>query len=96
MRISTSKSKAMVLRQKRIDCPLWVGGESLPQLEEFRYLGVLFMSKGKLEREIDRQIGSVSAVMETRTQSMVGEERAEPESKPFHLQVNLHPNFYLW
>ncbi|KAI3364827.1 hypothetical protein L3Q82_001012 [Scortum barcoo] len=52
MRISTSKSKAMVLDRKRVACPLRVGGEVLPQVEEFKYLGVLFMSEGKMEREI--------------------------------------------
>ncbi|KAI3352266.1 hypothetical protein L3Q82_005245 [Scortum barcoo] len=39
MRISTSKSEAMVLDRKRVACPLQVGGEVLPQVEEFKYLG---------------------------------------------------------
>ncbi|KAI3355655.1 hypothetical protein L3Q82_004247 [Scortum barcoo] len=34
MRISTSKSEAMVLDRKRVACPLQVGGEVLPQVEE--------------------------------------------------------------
>ncbi|KAI3365389.1 hypothetical protein L3Q82_010476 [Scortum barcoo] len=51
MRISTSKSEAMVLDRKRVACPLRVGGEVLPQVEEFKYLGVLFTSEGKMERE---------------------------------------------
>ncbi|KAI3365026.1 hypothetical protein L3Q82_010076 [Scortum barcoo] len=38
MRISTSKSEAMVLDRKRVVCPLRVGGEVLPQVEEFKYL----------------------------------------------------------
>ncbi|KAI3355762.1 hypothetical protein L3Q82_004334 [Scortum barcoo] len=65
MRISTSKSEAMVLDRKRVACPLRVGGEVLPQVEEFKYLGVLFTSEGKMEREIDRRIDwcSVHAVM---------------------------------
>lgn len=37
----------------------WVGNESLPQVREFKYLGVLF-SGGKMEWEIDRQIGAMS------------------------------------
>ncbi|KAI3358448.1 hypothetical protein L3Q82_014875, partial [Scortum barcoo] len=32
MRISTSKSEAMVLDRKRVACPLQVGGEVLPQV----------------------------------------------------------------
>ena len=71
MRISTSKSEAMVLSRKRVDCPLQVGGESLLQVEEFKYLGVLFTSEGKMEREIDRQIWAASAVMQTLKQSVV-------------------------
>ncbi|KAI3370584.1 hypothetical protein L3Q82_007152 [Scortum barcoo] len=58
MRISTSKSEAMVLDLKRVVCPLRVSGEVLPQVEEFKYLGVLFTSEGKMEREIDRRIGA--------------------------------------
>ncbi|KAF7642345.1 hypothetical protein LDENG_00259680 [Lucifuga dentata] len=42
MRISTSKSETMVLCRKKVDCSLQVRGESLPQMEEFKYLGVLF------------------------------------------------------
>ncbi|KAI3358272.1 hypothetical protein L3Q82_003269 [Scortum barcoo] len=49
MRISTSKSEAMVLDRKRVACPLRVGGEVLPQVEEFKYLGVLFTKLSDLQ-----------------------------------------------
>ena len=52
MRISTSKSEAVVLSGETGDCPLQVGGESLPQVEEFKYFRVLFTSEGKIEQEI--------------------------------------------
>ncbi|KAI3355273.1 hypothetical protein L3Q82_018130 [Scortum barcoo] len=42
--------RSLVLDRKRVACPLRVGGEVLPQVEEFKYLGVLFMSEGKMER----------------------------------------------
>ena len=71
MRISTSKSEAMVLDRKKVVCPLRVGGEVLPQVEEFKYLGVLFTSGGKMEREIDRRIGAASAVMRSLYRSVV-------------------------
>ena len=61
MRISTSKSEAMVLDRKMVACSLRVGGEILPQVEEFKYLGVLFTSEGRMEREIDRRIGEERA-----------------------------------
>ncbi|KAK3547897.1 hypothetical protein QTP70_000353 [Hemibagrus guttatus] len=38
MRVSTSKSEAMVLDRKKVACTLQVGGEFLPQMEEFKYL----------------------------------------------------------
>lgn len=38
---------------ERVDCSLPVGRESLPQVEEFKYLMVLSTSKGRTEREID-------------------------------------------
>nr|XP_054599772.1 uncharacterized protein LOC129164266 [Nothobranchius furzeri] len=63
MRISSSKSETMVLIRKRVECLLRVGDEVLPQVEEFKYLRVLFTSEGKLECEIDRWIGAASAVM---------------------------------
>ncbi|KAK9539560.1 hypothetical protein VZT92_004659 [Zoarces viviparus] len=40
MRVSTSKSEAMVLCRKPVDCSLQVGTECLPQAKEFKYLGV--------------------------------------------------------
>ncbi|KAJ0009622.1 hypothetical protein NQD34_001324 [Periophthalmus magnuspinnatus] len=71
MRISSSKSEAMVLDRKKVVCLLRVGGESLPQVEEFKYLGVLFTSEGRMEREIDRRIGAASAVMRSLYRSVV-------------------------
>ncbi|TWW71145.1 hypothetical protein D4764_17G0006280 [Takifugu flavidus] len=63
MRISTSRSESMVLARKKVECLLRVGEEFLPQVEEFKYLGILFTSEGRMEREIDRRIGAASAVM---------------------------------
>ena len=53
----------MVLSRKRVERSLWVGNEILPQVEEFKYLGVLFTSEGRMEREIDGRIGGASAVL---------------------------------
>ncbi|XP_058625585.1 uncharacterized protein LOC131536570 [Onychostoma macrolepis] len=71
MRISTSKSEAMALDRKRVACPLQVGGEFLPQVEQFKYLGVLFTSEGRMEREIDRWIGAAAAAMWSMYRSVV-------------------------
>ncbi|TWW71177.1 hypothetical protein D4764_17G0006600 [Takifugu flavidus] len=71
MRISTSKSEAMVLSRKKVKRHLWVKEEILPQVEKFKYLGVLFTSEGRMEQEIDRRIGAASAVMQTLHWSVV-------------------------
>ncbi|KAK3525229.1 hypothetical protein QTP86_024952 [Hemibagrus guttatus] len=71
MRVSTSKSKAMVLDRKKMACTLQVGGKVLPQVEEFKYLGVLFTSEERMDREIDRRIGAAAAVMRSMYRSVV-------------------------
>ena len=81
MRISTSKSEAMVLSQKRVDFPLWVGVDWLLHVEEFKYLGVLFMSEEKMEWEIDRWIGAASTVMWTLKWSVVVKRELSQKAK---------------
>nr|XP_023656259.1 uncharacterized protein LOC111837982 [Paramormyrops kingsleyae] len=63
MKISTFKAEAMVLNQKWMHCRLLVGDELPPQAKELKYLGVLFTSEGRREREIDRRTGAALAEM---------------------------------
>ncbi|TWW65231.1 hypothetical protein D4764_21G0001310 [Takifugu flavidus] len=82
MRISTSKSESMVLAWKKVECLLRVGEEVLPQVEEFRYLGILFTSEGRMERgEIDRWIGAASAVMRALNRSVVVKKELSRKAK---------------
>ena len=81
MKISSSKSEAMVLDRKKVACPLQVGGVSLPQVEEFKYLGVLFTSEGRMEREIDRRIGAASAVMQSLYRTVVVKKELSRKAK---------------
>ncbi|KAK3519394.1 hypothetical protein QTP70_027533 [Hemibagrus guttatus] len=82
MRVSTSKSEAMVLaREKKVACTLQVGGEVLPQVEEFKYLGVLFTSEGRMDREIDRRIGAAAAVMRSMYRSVVVKKELSRKAK---------------
>ncbi|TWW54789.1 hypothetical protein D4764_0289820 [Takifugu flavidus] len=67
MKISTSKSEAME--------------EILPQVEEFKYLGVLFTSEGRMEQEINRRIGAASAVMRTLHWSIVVKRELSQKAK---------------
>ncbi|KAK3506381.1 hypothetical protein QTP70_003644, partial [Hemibagrus guttatus] len=81
MRVSTSKSEAMVLDRKKVACTLQVGGEVLPQVEEFKYLGVLFMSEGRMDCEIDRRIGAAAAVMRSVYRSVVVKKELSRKAK---------------
>lgn len=49
---------------KMVDYSLQVGSRSLPQVKEFRYLGVRFTSEGRMNCETERRMGSVSAVLQ--------------------------------
>ncbi|KAK3535008.1 hypothetical protein QTP70_001967 [Hemibagrus guttatus] len=81
MRVSTSKSEAMVLDRKKVVCTLQVGGEVLPQVEEFKYLGVLFTSEERMDREIDRRIGAAAAVMQSMYWSVVVKKELSRKAK---------------
>uniref|UniRef100_A0A8C3A8W9 NADP-dependent oxidoreductase domain-containing protein n=1 Tax=Cyclopterus lumpus TaxID=8103 RepID=A0A8C3A8W9_CYCLU len=61
----------MVLCRKPADCSLQVGANCLPQAKEFKYLGVLFTSESKVEREIDRRIGAAAAVKQALYRSVL-------------------------
>ncbi|KAL6462549.1 hypothetical protein MHYP_G00289710 [Metynnis hypsauchen] len=85
MKISTSKSEtmvlSMVLSRKRVECSVQVGCEFLPQVEEFKYLGILFTSEGRMEREVDRRIGAASAVMWTLYRSVMVKRELSQKAK---------------
>ena len=81
MRVSTSKSEAMVLCRKTVECSLRVTSELLPQAKEFKYLGVLVTSEGKIEREMDRRIGAASAVMRALYRSVVVKKELSRKAK---------------
>jgi len=75
MRISTSKSETMVLSRKRVECSL------LSQVEEFKYLGVLFTSEGRMEREIDGRIAAASAVLRALHRPVVAKKELSQKTK---------------
>ena len=94
--MSISKSEAMVLSWKRVDCPLQGKGELLPLMEEFKYLRFSFTSEGKME--IDRRIGAATASDADAEADCCGEEIAEPEGKAFNFNLfyNPHAKSHLW
>ncbi|KAK3519654.1 hypothetical protein QTP86_015888 [Hemibagrus guttatus] len=96
MRVSTSKSEAMVLNRKKVACTLQVGGGVLPQVEEFKYLRVLFTSEGKMDREIDRRIGAAAAVMRSMYLSVVVKKELSRKAKLSIYQSILRSYSHLW
>lgn len=71
----------MVVNRKKLVCPLLVGGESLPQVEELKYLRVLFTSEEKMQRKINGYIGAASAVMRWRYRSVVVKKELSRKAK---------------
>ncbi|KAM9359469.1 potassium channel subfamily K member 13 [Symphorus nematophorus] len=62
IRICTSKSEAMILSRKPVDRLLHLGNESLPQVREFKHLGVLISNEGTVEREFGWRMGAAHAL----------------------------------
>ncbi|KAK3537233.1 hypothetical protein QTP70_003994 [Hemibagrus guttatus] len=91
MRVSTSKSEAMVLDRKKVACTLQVGGEFLPQVEEFKYLGVLFTREGRMDRQIDRWISAAAAVMRSMYRAVVVKKKLSRKAKLSIYQSNYVP-----
>ncbi|TWW77869.1 hypothetical protein D4764_12G0012590 [Takifugu flavidus] len=71
----------VVLLAKKVKCLLRVKEEILPQVEEFKYLGVLFTCEGRMEQEIDRWIGAASTVMRTLHRSVVVKRELSQKAK---------------
>lgn len=60
----------MVLSREKIECLLQVKEQIMPQVKEFKYLGVLLMCEGRMKR--GRQVDiCTTAVMHSLHQSVV-------------------------
>lgn len=65
-----SAPPCLVLNQKLLARLLHAGQPFLPQVEEFKHLGILFISQGRVECEIDRLIAASAAKIEVLHQSV--------------------------
>ena len=52
IQLKGNEADTMVLSWKRVECPMQIGDEILPQLEELKYLGILITSEGRWESGI--------------------------------------------
>ena len=71
LQISTKKTEVMVLSRQKEECAVNVNGTPLDQVEKFKYLGVEFSNDARLDCEIDRRIGSASAILRSLYRSVV-------------------------
>src|SRR5699024_1416738 len=81
MKVSTEKTEVMVLSRPATDCTLHVSGVQLRQVQEFKYLGVLFASDGRQDRKIDRRISQASLVSREPWKPVVGNARLSQAAK---------------
>lgn len=89
MRISSSKSEAIVLRWKRVECLHWYGEEALSKVHVSEHLGVLVINRGiwsgRLIGGLELRLSDAGVVPVCR-----GEERAESKRDD-----SLDSRFYL-
>lgn len=54
MKVNSSKLDFKVLDQNKMAFPLFIRRGILPKVKEVKYLGVLFMKLGRMEREFNK------------------------------------------
>ena len=81
MQISTKKTEVMVLSRQKEECAVNVNGTPLDQVEKFKYLGVEFSNDARLDCEIDRRIGSASAILRSLYRSVVTKKEVSRRTK---------------
>lgn len=86
----------MVFSWKRYDCSFWVGCEVLPQVKEFKYFRMLFISERKMVCEIERQIGAASGIFQTLLWFYGVKKKAELQGETLCLLNGLHSCPHLW
>ena len=63
MKISTKKIEVLCLARRPRQCIPQVSGNTLQQVERFKYLRVVFTSDGNRNKEVDTRIGKANAVL---------------------------------
>jgi len=63
MKNSTKTTEVLCLSRNPRQCTLQVCGNTLQQVDKFKYLGVVFTSNGRRSEETDTRIGKANAVL---------------------------------
>ena len=89
--ISTKKIEVMVLSRQKEHCAVNVNGTPLNQVEKFQYLGVEFSNDARLDCEIDRRVGSASAILRSLYRSVVTKKEVSRRTKMAIFNVVYRP-----
>ena len=81
MQISTKKTEIMVPSRQKEQCDVSVNGTSLKQVEKFKYLWVEFSNDARQDCEIDRRIGSASAILRSLCRSVVAKKEVSRRAR---------------
>ncbi len=69
-----------------MDCLDWVGHELLSHVKEFKHLGILFTSEGRLEhQQVDQQLERCGGSSNVVVPDCRGEERDKPDDEALDL-----------
>ena len=81
MQISTKKTEVMLLSRQKKQCSVSVNGTPLNQVKKFKYFGVEFSNDARRDCEIDRRIGSASAILRSLYRSIVTKKEVSQRTK---------------
>ena len=80
-KISSKKIEVLCLLRRPRHCILQVSGNTLQQVEAFKYLGVVFTSDGSRNKGIDTLIGKANAVLRELYCSVVTKQHLSKNAK---------------
>ena len=86
----------MCLSRHPVQCSFQTNGVTLKQTEKFKYFGVVFLSNGRQENELDARIGKASVVLRQLYQSLVLKRELLYKSKAFCFQISFCSYPHLW
>jgi len=75
---------------------LQVSGNTLQQVEKFKYLGVVFTSDGRRSEEIDTRVGKAITVLRELYHAVVTKRELSSTTKPSVVQISFCSDSHLW
>lgn len=92
---ATECEATMVFDQKEASCPLLAGREFLPQVVELKYIEVLFTTEGRMDPEINKEIGVTATIIHVLWQFVLVKTELSENAKLSIYQLNYIPRFWI-